>query len=171
MTGKDAGLYMNHQRLGFWSGDEWKAYIGNNGNFSFDGNLLNYIRWDGAELIIQGTLRLGDGSPVDSILTGLGDMAYEDVVELAKLGTTVITGGYLQTSLINTSAIAIGSFSGAGTLAGMSAIDYTSGFLTNKPTLGSLAAASAVSLAMLDTTVIVGGFIKTTLINASAIAI
>lgn len=36
MTGKDPGLYMNHQRLGFWDGIEWKAFIGNTGDFSFD---------------------------------------------------------------------------------------------------------------------------------------
>jgi hypothetical protein len=34
------------------------------------------------------------------------------LVEVAKLGTTVIQGGYIKTTLINASAISIGSLSG-----------------------------------------------------------
>lgn len=107
MLGKDPGLYMNQSRMGFWDGTEWKAWIGNSGNFSFDGDLDNFIRWNGTELIIQGDLRLTGGVPIDSILDGLGDMAYEDVVELAKLGTTLITGGLIRADVIQVSAIAI----------------------------------------------------------------
>lgn len=37
-----------------------------------------------------------------SWLTDAGAMAYEDLVEKAKLGTTIITGGYLRTDLLST---------------------------------------------------------------------
>lgn len=39
----------------------------------------------------------------------LGEMAYEDAVELAKLGTTLIEGGYLRTGLIDASRIDTGT--------------------------------------------------------------
>lgn len=92
MTGKDPGLYMDHQRVGFWNGTEWKTFLGNTGDFSFDGDVDNYIRWDGNTLVVRGTLQLGNGDPVESIISGLGDLAYLDVVEVAKLGTTLISG-------------------------------------------------------------------------------
>jgi len=42
-----------------------------------------------------------DDSTVDTLITSLGDVAYEDLVEFSKLGTTVISGAYLKTSLID----------------------------------------------------------------------
>ena len=53
MTGKDPGLYLTSSNLGYWSGTEWKAWIGNNGNFAFDGDIGNYIRWNGTTLTVQ----------------------------------------------------------------------------------------------------------------------
>ena len=47
---------------------------------------------------------VGGASAVD----GFGELAYEDAVELAKLGTTIIEGGYLVTGLINASRIDAG---------------------------------------------------------------
>lgn len=37
MLGRDPGLYMNQERLGYWKNDtdQWQAYIANNGNFAF----------------------------------------------------------------------------------------------------------------------------------------
>lgn len=48
----------------------------------------------------------------------VGEMAFEDTVELAKLGETIIQGGYLKTELIQTSSIVIGDLSGT--------LDYSS---------------------------------------------
>jgi hypothetical protein len=39
-------------------------------------------------------------SQYNSLAASLGNMAFEDAVEIAKLGTTVISGGYLLTTLI-----------------------------------------------------------------------
>lgn len=58
-----------------------------------------------------------------------------------------------------------------GALALKSAVDYATADITNKPVLGALAYQNLVSDALLDTTVIVGGYIKTSLINAGAILI
>jgi hypothetical protein len=45
----------------------------------------------------------------DQQINTLGDMAYEDAVELAKLGKTIVEGGYLQTILINADRIDTGT--------------------------------------------------------------
>lgn len=42
----------------------------------------------------------------------LGDMAFEDLVQLAKLGTTIVEGGYLKTILINADYITAGTIIG-----------------------------------------------------------
>lgn len=56
-----------------------------------------------------------------------GNMAYENVVELAKLGTTVVSGGYLQTILVNANLIVANSLSAiSATLGTVSAGDITS---------------------------------------------
>lgn len=62
MTGREPGLYMNQERLGYWKDDidQWKAYIANNGNFAFKGNATNYISWDGSILTIRGALNLDE---------------------------------------------------------------------------------------------------------------
>ncbi|TDQ12157.1 phage tail protein [Pedobacter metabolipauper] len=46
-----------------------------------------------------------DDTIVNALITTLGDMAYEDAVEFAKLGTTIIEGGYLKNSLIETALL------------------------------------------------------------------
>jgi len=85
-----------------------------------------------------------------------GSLAYQSMVSAAMLDTTVISGGYIKTTLINASAIAISGLSGYGSLASKSSVDYASSDVYNKPTLGSLASQNAVSSAMLDSTIIVG---------------
>ena len=44
--------------------------------------------------------------------SGLGDLAYKDAVEKASLGSTVISGGYLLTSLINVDELVVKHISG-----------------------------------------------------------
>jgi hypothetical protein len=45
----------------------------------------------------------------NNVYDNIGDMAYEDAVELAKLGDTIVEGGYLQTILINADRIDTGT--------------------------------------------------------------
>lgn len=111
--------------------------------------------------------------------SSLGSLAFDSVVEAAKLGTTIIDGGYIKASLLNVSAIIVAggieTTSGAQTKANaaqsaaqLAASGYVSGLAS---TLGTLAYNSAVSAAMLDSTIIVGGYIKTTLLDVSAIIV
>jgi len=45
-------------------------------------------------------------------LTDAGDMAYEDLVEASKLGTTIISGGYIKTTLLTATNIVTGTLTG-----------------------------------------------------------
>lgn len=49
-----------------------------------------------------------DDSTVDTLIGNLGNMAYEDLVESAKLGTTIIEGGYIKSSLLTADNIVTG---------------------------------------------------------------
>lgn len=64
----------------------------------------------GAGSVIEGSL-IVKGSVEPEKLTGLGDLAYEDAVEKAKLGATIIDGGYIVTGMINASRIDTGTLS------------------------------------------------------------
>lgn len=47
MTWKDPWLYMTNQYFWFYDGTDWRAYIGNNGDFRFAGSTWdNYIQWN-----------------------------------------------------------------------------------------------------------------------------
>lgn len=69
MIGRDPGLYMNQERLGYWKDDvdQWQAYIANNGNFAFKGDANNYIAWNGSALTIRGSIFLEDGTDVSEM--------------------------------------------------------------------------------------------------------
>lgn len=66
MLGRDPGLYMNQERLGYWKNDadQWQAYIANNGNFAFQWDANNYISWNGSELVIRWSIFLEDGTSI-----------------------------------------------------------------------------------------------------------
>lgn len=59
------------------------------------------ISWSDLAAAIQNTIN----GKADS--SGLGSLAYASLVELSNLGSTVIVGGYLQTSLINTDILVV----------------------------------------------------------------
>lgn len=48
-------------------------------------------------------------SQLTTLRNSLGDMAYQDMVTLAKLDTTIIDGGHIKTSLIDANAIVTGA--------------------------------------------------------------
>ena len=106
---------------------------------------------------------LFDGEQINADLYS----SFDGLVSLAMLDETIIQGGYIKTSLINAGAIVIGSLSGASTVIA----NATAGATFTSAHAGNLAYSDLVSTAMLDSTVIVGGYIKTSLINAGAIVI
>jgi hypothetical protein len=88
----------------------------------------------------------------------VGAMAYEEMVSIAKLDSTVIQGGYIKTSLIQTSAIVIGDLSGADT--------FTSHDTT---TVAGCPASTVAGWRYGTTTYINGGGIYTNTITANQI--
>jgi ribosomal protein S17 len=58
-----------------------------------------------AQLTNQGRIKLSGQGDIE----GLGSMAYEDVVELAKLGQTIIEGGYIKTELLTADNMVTGN--------------------------------------------------------------
>ena len=70
------------------------------GALAGDGIVLKNLYAKGAFEITGGSAR----EQIDSLVAAnllLGDMAYEDIVELAKLGSTIIQGGYIKTTLLD----------------------------------------------------------------------
>lgn len=66
----------------------------------------------------------GSKPPIDADHTAdiVSDMAYEDLVQYAKLGSTIIQGGYIKSTLLTADNILVGTLSGnriyGGTIAG-----------------------------------------------------
>jgi len=58
ITPSGSGLFLGADYLGYYDGSEWKAFIDNNGNFTFKGDSNNYISWNGTNLNIRGGLLL-----------------------------------------------------------------------------------------------------------------
>lgn len=69
MSSKDPWLYLTQEYMGYWTGTEWASYIGNNGNFEFQGNTTNYIRWNGTALDIRWVLQMTDGTSIQDYVS------------------------------------------------------------------------------------------------------
>lgn len=57
-------------------------------------------------------------SGLDSLKNGLGSLAYKNLVEKAELGTTIISGGYIKSELIEVDAILAGKIGAASIITG-----------------------------------------------------
>ena len=79
-----AGLYINQNYLGYWSGTAWSSYIAANGNFQFLGDATNKITWNGTILDVRGAL------VADDIISGTLTCAD---VEISVAGGVEVTGG------------------------------------------------------------------------------
>lgn len=73
---------------------------------------------DAQHISIDGTSTFGTGydpsvvqGNLTSLINSMGDMAYEDLVESAKLGSTVIVGGFINSSLLTADNILVGTLS------------------------------------------------------------
>ena len=91
-----------------------------------------------------------------------GKVVFTDIID--SNGSTIIDGGYIKTSLINTNSITISSsqVDGLGDLANLNVDDLN---------LGALSSLDKIETAQLGTTLISGGYIKTSLIDADSLNI
>ncbi|MCI1681450.1 MAG: hypothetical protein LKI39_02715 [Bacteroides sp.] len=186
-------------RLGFYSTvgeDAWIAvdYIKfEEGNKATDWSPAPEDVSDDAQTRANGAQTISQ----DNLAQKIGYSSYADMVAKATAGQTIIDGGYLRTSLINTGAIVVGQISGLGNLATKNNVDLSTE-VTNKSlaTLdsaansklsgiaagadvtanniaagiagqGSLATKSSIGTGDLDVTIISGGKILTSLIEAT----
>lgn len=127
-----------------------------------------------------GSLAYKDSISADSTyITGLGDLAFKSMIGKSLLDDTIIQGGCIRTSLIDASALRIGGsqVTGLGDLAykdsvsasnvnGLGGLAYLNSIKAADVTgLGSLATYNSILDAMEDETIIVGGYIKTSMID------
>lgn len=119
-------------------------FVGRDGVDGFNQNLLPYAQ-----------------------ISDLGDLAFDDLVQLAMLGETLVVGGYIKTQVIDVNAIRISG--GLATTADVQENSYVIEAL--RDSLGEMAFKDAISLAMLDNTIIVGGYIKTVLIDVQTLRV
>ena len=113
-TPTGSGLFANGTYLGYYDNGTWKAFIRNNGYFKFEGDVNNYIQWNGSSLAIKGSITLINTIP-NAKVDGLGDLAllsslaYGDIegtkppsnadVTLSAInGSLAITGGGITLS-------------------------------------------------------------------------
>jgi len=107
------------------------------------------IQITGARVSINGSTTFASGyNPSLKLNTAdAGDLAYLDLVEKAKLGTTVISGGYILTSLLTASNIQTGTLNASlVNVTNLNASNITSGTInvggTNQPTAIIIAAST-----------------------------
>ena len=124
------------------------------GETIIDGGFIktNMIHIDGSSLF-------GDGyDPTEKVTYDeAGELAYSDLVEKAMLGDTIIVGGYIKTDMIS-----VGSDSSFE-------VGYDPSVKLDSSDVGDLAYEDLVEEAMLGSTIISGGWIKTELLTADNI--
>ena len=90
------------ETAGFFLGydtDKYKLYIG---------DASEYLKWDGSDLTIKGSITITGGSGIAS-LTDAGDLATLDAVGTSQIDTTVISGGKIITGLLTATNIRTGT--------------------------------------------------------------
>src|SRR5690606_9906717 len=97
-----------------------------------------------------------------SLQNSLGALAYDDLVAAAMSRESLIIGGYFNTVLIDTSALIV-----SGGLETVQGAQAKVNALASQ--LGDMAYAEKVSASMLDDTLIVGGYIKSSLIDVDTL--
>lgn len=107
----------------------------------------------------------GAQAKVNALAATLGDLAYEDLVEAAKLGTTVIVGGYIKTGLVSASNINVGTLSADR----IAAKAITGAKMADGTVTGVQIAASAITAAKIAAGTITGDKIKAGTITADKI--
>ena len=68
LVGSPSGLYLSPSYMGYYTGTNWNTYMGNDGKFFLTGSASNYLKWDGTNLNIQGSINI----------TGTGNAATQD---------------------------------------------------------------------------------------------
>jgi hypothetical protein len=112
-TGTQAGLYLGNTNLGYYNGSAWKTYMDNTGLFYLTGsNDGNALLWDGSNLTIRGTIKVGGGQEVTSTTISNAASALQNGQTGKSLG---LTGGSVGGVTIAPDKIYIGTGNYANT--------------------------------------------------------
>ena len=83
-------------------------YLGYDSGYKLNiGNASEYIKWDGSDLTIKGTVTITGGSGIAN-LTDAGNLATRDTVGTSQVDTTIISGGKIITGLLTATNIRTG---------------------------------------------------------------
>jgi hypothetical protein len=105
--GTGTGLFLDQKKLGFYDGADWKTFMSSSGLFYLTGSAGgNALLWDGANLIIRGTIKVGDGSEVTSTTISNASTALQNGQTGKSLG---LTGGSVGGVTIAPNSIYIGT--------------------------------------------------------------
>ncbi len=126
-------------------------------------NLFKHVQSTKSELVdkIENTKSV---NAVNNLRDDLGDLAYESVVEKAKLGSTIIEGGYLRTGFVDASRIDTGVLN-AARVSISSDTTFSPGYDPSQKIMTGGAADDVNT----HTTTINGGKITTNTLDAAAI--
>lgn len=106
-TGTTAGLYLGSANLGYYNGSSWKTYMDNTGLFYLTGSANgNALLWDGANLTIRGTIKVGGGEEVTSTTISNANSALQSGQTGKSLG---LTGGSVGGVTISSNKIYVGT--------------------------------------------------------------
>jgi hypothetical protein len=106
-TGTQAGLYLGNTNLGYYNGTSWKTYMDNTGLFYLTGSANgNALLWDGANLTIRGTIKVGGGDEVTSTTISNAASALQSGQTGKSLG---LTGGSVGGVTIAPTKIYVGT--------------------------------------------------------------
>lgn len=134
----------------------------------------NQVRIDGGGLNgsqVDQRVALGAALAVEGLENNLGGLAFQNAVEIAMLGESILIGGYFKTQLINTNALVVAGLASKAYADQAATQAASAAVVVLQDGLGDLAFLNAIGLAKLDNTIIVGGYLKTTLIDANALRI
>lgn len=115
-----AGLYMSQNLMGFHNGNGlvtgWTAYIANDGKFLFQGNASNFIKWDGVNFTVAGTINVIAGNAAKTDFTNVtanyaaanapNGIATNTSNVVGTPGATVVAGATLANTNLNANGIA-----------------------------------------------------------------
>lgn len=127
-----------------------------------------------ATALSQANLAISNAAAVQSNLSalqnGLGGLAYENAVELARLGTSIVQGGYIKTNLIETNALIIAGGLATQTYATNQASSYASTAQSNAQSYAATQASLAQDAAAIDATAKALAAQNTATANAATLA-
>jgi hypothetical protein len=77
LVGSTSGLYLGSSYLGYYDGNGWKTFMGNNGNFYLSGSNSDSLTWNSGTLTINGAINItgGNAATTTYVSTAAGNAA------------------------------------------------------------------------------------------------